>query len=301
MLPADVNYIFYQPALMQTGDIRTSSFRFQGTNVINQIDEYGSDEIRFKNRGPGYRKVRFDENKLMFDRAEDMFALLGIPDYQILTFDFDRDETTFTVPLPVKKDITADSSGFYQNGNPIARTEGFFSAEELIKTETLKFSDAMGQQSHTVRSLISSTYPFSRWSDYEKLMKEIEYWLKDVYQIKIDPFAAYDIVDTARIYEPEETEVEPRAEGGLKLDFQRDLSETMEALNPQPKPGTYKVIIGFVVRSNGSLTDFTPLTESGYRLEELLFNLMNKRKWWPARIKRTSVHCKQVFSVNLAF
>jgi protein TonB len=80
--------------------------------------------------------------------------------------------------------------------------------------------------------------------------------------------------------------------------LQKNLNATVPVTNGV-KPGTYKVIVQFIVDENGKLSDIKPLTSLGYGMEEEVVRLMRlSPDWIPAmqngrkgnRIQKTNSH-----------
>lgn len=54
--------------------------------------------------------------------------------------------------------------------------------------------------------------------------------------------------------------------------------------------GTYTVVIGFVINTDGSLSDFTKLTDMGYGMEEQTIRVIKKSgRWMPALLNDKAV------------
>jgi protein TonB len=87
----------------------------------------------------------------------------------------------------------------------------------------------------------------------------------------------------------------PEANGGWKVFLQKNLDATVPVTNGV-KPGTYKVIVQFIVDENGKLSDIKPLTSLGYGMEEEVVRLMRlSPDWIPAMQngKKVSAYKKQ--------
>jgi TonB-dependent SusC/RagA subfamily outer membrane receptor len=93
-------------------------------------------------------------------------------------------------------------------------------------------------------------------------------------------------------------EVEPKfpeTNGGWNAFLQKNLNATVPVTNGV-KPGTYKVIVQFIVDENGKLSDIKPLTSLGYGMEEEVVRLMRlSPDWIPATQngKKVSAYKKQ--------
>lgn len=91
-----------------------------------------------------------------------------------------------------------------------------------------------------------------------------------------------DVIDT--VYTREE--VEAQFPGG-NAGWTRFLEKSLAGFNPAEngaKPGVWRVIVRFVVSEDGSISNVTPLTKFGYKMEEKVVRaLSNGPKWVPAR------------------
>ncbi|MCH5721367.1 energy transducer TonB [Niabella hibiscisoli] len=70
---------------------------------------------------------------------------------------------------------------------------------------------------------------------------------------------------------------------------QRNLNMRVPVNNGAPY-GTYTVVIGFVINTDGSLTDFSKLTDMGYGMEEETIRVIKKSgRWIPALLNEKAV------------
>lgn len=70
---------------------------------------------------------------------------------------------------------------------------------------------------------------------------------------------------------------------------QRNL-DIRTAINNGAPNGTYTVVIGFVINTDGSLTDFSKLTDRGYGMEEETIRVIKKSgRWIPALLNEKAV------------
>ncbi len=70
---------------------------------------------------------------------------------------------------------------------------------------------------------------------------------------------------------------------------QRNLNMRTAVNNGAPD-GTYTVVIGFVINTDGSLTNFSKLTDMGYGMEEETIRVIKKSgRWIPALLNEKAV------------
>lgn len=82
---------------------------------------------------------------------------------------------------------------------------------------------------------------------------------------------------------PAETvDIDAKFDGDWKRFLEKNLDGNVPVTNNAP-PGRYSVVIRFVVDTDGSISEITPLTQHGYGLEEEGVRVIKKaKKWQPA-------------------
>ncbi|MGN7786994.1 energy transducer TonB [Niabella sp. 22666] len=96
------------------------------------------------------------------------------------------------------------------------------------------------------------------------------------------------------IYKPDSTiyeKVDQKAayRGSWLNHVQRNINMRVPVTNGAPD-GTYTVIIGFVINTDGTLSNFSKLTDMGYGMEEETIRIIKKSgRWIPALLNEKAV------------
>jgi periplasmic protein TonB len=81
-------------------------------------------------------------------------------------------------------------------------------------------------------------------------------------------------------------QVEPQFDGGnngWRLFLQNNLKASVPVDNGA-KPGMYTVVVQFIVKQDGTVSDIKPLTQHGYGMEAEVVRLLEKSpRWIPAK------------------
>lgn len=190
LLPFDTNFIFYQPALEDVGNISRKPFPF-GTlmNDKYELNNYiKSSKDFFENGDAAILKKIFDNNKMIFNYAENYFALFKIPNYLISEFDYELSESKFTIPISVNKMLQIDSNGYYYNSQKINPIEGFYDGTNLFHFKNLHFgyNDYFGGP-YERKTCIYESYNIDKlnFNDFESLNFRVKKWLANIFKFNI--------------------------------------------------------------------------------------------------------------------
>jgi periplasmic protein TonB len=97
-------------------------------------------------------------------------------------------------------------------------------------------------------------------------------------------------------------EIAPEFPGGVKA-WQRFLEKNLDpkiAYNSGAPSGSYRVVVQFIVESDGNLHSLKPLTTHGYGMEEEIIRVMKKSpKWVPGIQNGRQVKCYHAIPVTL--
>lgn len=187
LLPVDSNFIFYQPAIEDVGNI--SKFPFSFGSLMN--DEYElnnhikSSKDFFEHGDPTTLKKIFDNKKMNFHNAENYFALFKIPNYLISEFDYAINESEFTIPISVNKMFQIDSTGYYYNSQKINPFEGLYDGTNLFNWKKIHYgySDQFGE--FDVVTCIHESYNISKLNPFafRSFNYRIIKWLENIFKI----------------------------------------------------------------------------------------------------------------------
>jgi len=134
------------------------------------------------------------------------------------------------------------------------------------------FISNKSNQEKIARAILNAVSQFANNSD----LKTIQDITEDTPKVKKSIDAVYEIVQT-----------EPSFQGGVES-WRKYLVKNLNSIVPVKngaKPGTYTVIVKFIVNKDGSISSIEPLTKHGYGMEDEVIRVISKGpKWIPAQV-----------------